>query len=259
MPETATPTYPDLAGKVALVTAGSGGIGSATCQMLAANGVKVAVNGRSPEGIAKVVDAITGEGGVAIAAPADGTDAAAVAALRRRVEAELGPVDILAAFVGGGWSPPGPFAEIDPENWQAALAGCLTATQLALTEFLPGMVERGRGSVITMASSAALTSAYGSSAYAAAKAGVIRLTRAAAEEAGPAGVRVNCLVPHTIVGAHWVDQITEEQWKQLSAGVVLTRLGAPEDVGNATLFLASQAAGWITGHVLEITGGYTMP
>lgn len=252
------PTYPELAGKVAVVTGGSGGIGSATCQLLAANGVKVAVNGRSPEGIAKVVEAITAADGRAVGIPGDCTDLVAVEEIRQRVEAEFGPADIVAAFVGDGWGPPEPIAQVEPANWQAALDGSLNSTYLTLKVFLPGMMARGNGTVITMASSAGVVPANGSIGYSAAKAGVIRLTRQVAAEAGPSGVRVNCLVPHAIMGATWADQVNEEFWRAMTAEIPLGRLGTPEDVALAALFLASDSAAFITGATLDVTGGYVM-
>jgi NAD(P)-dependent dehydrogenase (short-subunit alcohol dehydrogenase family) len=96
------PTYPDLAGKVAVVTGGSGGIGAATCRMLAANGAKVAVNGRGEARIGATVEAMRASGGEAVSAPADCTDLAAVERMRKRVEESLGPVAVVAAFAGGG-------------------------------------------------------------------------------------------------------------------------------------------------------------
>ncbi|MGH2585998.1 MAG: SDR family NAD(P)-dependent oxidoreductase, partial [Dehalococcoidia bacterium] len=96
------PTYPDLAGKVALVTGGSGGIGSATCRLLAAGGARVVVNARDQAAIDALVGSITAGGGRAIGVSADCTDFAAVERMRQRAEDELGPVEILAAFVGGG-------------------------------------------------------------------------------------------------------------------------------------------------------------
>src|SRR5215218_6116680 len=96
------PVYPDLAGKVAVVTGGSGGIGAATCRLLATNGVKVAVNGRDEARIDAVVDAIRAAGGEALGVAADCTDLAAVERMRRRVEENLGPVEVVAAFAGEG-------------------------------------------------------------------------------------------------------------------------------------------------------------
>lgn len=252
------PTYPELAGKVAVVTGGTGGIGSATCQLLAANGVKVAVNGRSPEGIAKVVDAITAAGGKAAGVLGDCTDLTAVEGIRQRVEAKFGPADIVAAFVGDGWGPPEPVTQVDPANWQAALNGSLNSTYFTLKVFLPGMTARGAGTVITMGSSAGAVQANGSVGYSAAKAGVVRLTRQVAAEVGPSGVRVNCLVPHAITGASWADQVDEKFWRAMAAEIPLQRVGTPEDVALATLFLASDSAAFITGASLDVTGGYVI-
>src|SRR6266508_623863 len=102
------PSYPDLTGKVALVTGGSGGIGSATCRLLAANGARVAVNARDQAAIDSVVGEITSEGGEAIGVSADCTDFTAVERMRQRIENELEPVEILATFVGGGGARPAP-------------------------------------------------------------------------------------------------------------------------------------------------------
>src|SRR5215207_2147038 len=110
------PTYPDLAGKVGVVTGGSGGIGAATCRLLAANGVKVAVNGRDEAKIIAVVDAIRSAGGEALGVAADCTDFAAVERMRQQVEEEFGPAGVVAAFAGGGRARPGPVAQTTEEN-----------------------------------------------------------------------------------------------------------------------------------------------
>jgi 3-oxoacyl-[acyl-carrier protein] reductase len=121
------PTYPDLAGKVAVVTGGSGGIGAATCRLLAANGAKVAVHGRDETRIGTVVDEIGSDGGQAIDVAADVTDFAAIERMRRRVEEELGPVEVLAAFAAGGGPLPGPTAQVTEEEWRSAIDGNLTS------------------------------------------------------------------------------------------------------------------------------------
>jgi NAD(P)-dependent dehydrogenase (short-subunit alcohol dehydrogenase family) len=136
------PTYPDLADKVAVVTGGSRGIGAATCRLLAANGVKVLVNGRDRAVLRDTVDAIRRGGGDATGIAADVSDADSVGHLLEESERAYGPVDILGAFVGGGGPPPGPTTEITPEDWRAAIDGNLTVTFLTLKSFLPGMIER---------------------------------------------------------------------------------------------------------------------
>jgi 3-oxoacyl-[acyl-carrier protein] reductase len=253
------PAYPDLTGKVAVVTGGSGGIGAATCRLLAANGAKVAVNGRDPARIDTVVSAIRAAGGQAVGVAADCTDPAAVQRLRQQVEQEPGPADVVAAFVGGGRARPGPVAEIPEQDWHSTVDGTLTATFLTLKSFLPGMIQRRRGAILTMASSAARLPGLGAPApYVAAKAGVIMLTRQVASEVGRHGVRVNCLAPHTILTEHIHQRAPEEWRRQMAAAVPLARLGTPEDVAQAAVFLASDSAAWITGVTLDVAGGYVM-
>lgn len=251
--------YPDLAGKVAVVTGGSGGIGAATCRLLAANGARVVVNGRDQARIQAVVDAIGAGGGEAIGVTGDCTDPAAVERLRQQVEQDLGPVEVLAAFVGGGRARPGPVADISVEDWRSTVDGSLTATFLTLKSFLPGMTQRGRGAILTMASSAARLPGLGAPApYVAAKAGVVMLTRQVASEVGRHGVRVNCLAPHTIL-TEQVQRVAPKAWREkMAAAIPLGRLGTPEDVALAAVFLASDNAAWITGVTLDVAGGYVM-
>jgi 3-oxoacyl-[acyl-carrier protein] reductase len=253
------PIYPDLAGKVAVVTGGSGGIGAATCRLLAANGARVVVNGRDQARIQAVVDAIHATGGEAIGVTGDCTDLAAIERLRQQVEHDLGPAEVLAAFVGGGRARPGPIADVPVEDWQSTVDGSLTATFLTLKSFLPGMIQRGRGAILTMASSAARLPGLGAPApYVAAKAGVVMLTRQVASEVGRHGVRVNCLAPHTIL-TEQIQRVAPEEWREkMAAAIPLGRLGTPEDVALAAVFLASDSAAWLTGVTLDVAGGYVM-
>jgi 3-oxoacyl-[acyl-carrier protein] reductase len=249
------PTYSDLAGKVAVVTGGSGGIGAATCKVLASNGVKVAVNGREGAKIHSVVDEIRSAGGEALGVAADCTDLAAIERMRKQTEEELGPVEVVTAFAGGGRARPGALAQTTEEEWHSTVDANLTATFLTLKSFLPGMIERGGGSIVTMASSAARFPTGAPAPYAAAKAGVIMLTRQVANEVGTYGVRVNCLAPHTVLVERTRRFMTEEQQRRIAAEIPLGRLGTPEDVALAALFLASESSSWITGVTLDVAGG----
>jgi 3-oxoacyl-[acyl-carrier protein] reductase len=251
------PHYPDLSGKVAVVTGGSRGIGAAACRALAANGVKVAVNGRDEEAIDTVVTEIIDAGGQAIAAPADCTDSHALERMRDRVERELGPVSILLAFAGGGRQPQ-PVGEIVEDEWRADVERNLTATFLTVRNFLPGMTERRAGSIITMASVAARLPGGAPIAYAAAKAGIIVFSKQVANEVGQSQVRVNCLAPWTVLTERMQQAIPEERQRQMTAMYPLGRLGVPDDVAQASLFLASDASSWITGVTLDIAGGQVM-
>ncbi len=250
-----TPTYPDLAGKVAVVTGGSGGIGAATCRLLAANGVKVAINGRDEAKIGAMVDVIRSAGGEALGVAADCTDLASVERMRKHTEEELGPVEVVAAFAGGGRARPGPLAQTTEKEWRSTVDANLTVTFLTLKSFLPGMIERGGGSIVTMASSATRFSTGAPTPYAAAKAGVIVLTREVASEVGAHGVRVNCLAPHTVLVERTRRFMPDEQQRRIAAEIPLRRLGTPEDVALATLFLASESSSWITGVTLDVAGG----
>jgi 3-oxoacyl-[acyl-carrier protein] reductase len=245
--------YPDLGGKVALVTGGSRGIGAATCRLLAANGVRVAVNGRDEKAIAAVVQDITQAGGTAIEAAGDITQAGVVKAVADRVAADLGPVTILAAFAGGQGAPV-PSTELSADRWRAVLESDLTATFLTIGAVLPQMIGAG-GSIITMSSAAGRQPSEANVAYAVAKAGVTMLTRHLAKELGPKHVRVNSLAPSAVLNERMERYMSTEQQTQLAALFPLGRIGQPDDVAQAAAFLASGASSWITGVTIDLTGG----
>ncbi|MDB4949862.1 MAG: short-chain dehydrogenase/reductase [Gemmatimonadetes bacterium] len=253
----ARPVFPDLAGRVAVVTGGSRGIGAGTCRALAANGAKVAVVARGAPAVEALAADIRAHGGVAIGVAADCADVDAVEAMRARVEAELGPADVLMAFAGGSGEPV-PTLELTEAQWRAVLDANLTSTFLTVQSFLRGMVERGRGSVVTMASAAARLPAQSSMPYAAAKAGIIQLTRHLANEMGPRGVRLNCVSPSAIMTEKMDERMPPAVREPLAASFPLRRIGRVDDVAHAALFLASDASSWITGVTLDVAGGKVM-
>jgi 3-oxoacyl-[acyl-carrier protein] reductase len=253
-----TPTFPDLAGKVAVVTGGSKGIGAATSRMLAENRVRVAVNGRDQAGIDRVVAGLLESGATAIGVSADCTRFAEIERMRDQVEAELGPADILVAFAGG-FATFSPVHETSEEEWNAVVESNLTATFLTIKSFLPGMIDRRRGAIVTMASNAGrFLDMKLTASYAAAKAGIVMLTRHVAMEVGQHGVRVNCVAPAT-VRSERVDRImSPERRAEVARMSPLGRMGVPDDVAAATLFLASEAASWMTGVTIDVAGGRIM-
>ncbi|MGH3238814.1 MAG: SDR family oxidoreductase, partial [Spirillospora sp.] len=179
---------------------------------------------------------------------------------------------VLCAFAGGGIARPGPVAAMTEDEWRSVVDGNLTATFLTLKSFLPGMQERGAGSIVTMSSSAGrlptnlpggggreLGNPWGAPvAYEAAKAGVQALTRHVAAEVGADGVRVNCLAPGTIRTERTDRYMTREIQDAVAASHPLGRIGETRDVAGAALFLASGQSGWLTGLTVDVAGGRVM-
>ena len=250
--------YSDLANKIAVVTGASRGIGAATARSLATNGAKVVVNGRDATAIDAMVADIQSKGGRAIGIAADCTDFSAIEHLRERVEQEFGPVDILAAFAGGGIIRPGPVEKISEEEWRSVIDGNLTATFLTVKSFLPGMIERRRGSIITMASTAGRLPSAAPAPYSAAKAGILMFSRNLANDLGKYGIRVNCISPSAVLTERTQRLMPEAQQKEIAAMHPLGRLGMPEDIASAALFFASESSSWITGVTLDVAGGRVM-
>jgi 3-oxoacyl-[acyl-carrier protein] reductase len=253
-----TAELPGLAGRVAVVTGGTGTIGAATARLFARCGMRVAVVGRDEAALDEIREQLCNGGGEGLAVRADVTDAGALAALSERVSAELGPVDVLAAFAGGNGAPT-PSVRLSADEWRRIIDADLTGTFLTVQAFLPGMVERGTGSIVTMASSAGRQPSQANVGYAAAKAGVVMLTRHLAAELAPAGVRVNCIAPSAIHNAKMDARMTPEQIAALGRAFPLGRIGEPEDVAQAAAFLASDASSWITGVTLDVAGGKVIP
>ncbi len=252
------PSYAELAGRVAVVTGGTRGIGAETVHALARQGVAVGVLGRDEQAAEQVAKSVVAAGGAALAVPADCTDWYGLEGASAYVEEELGPVDILVAFAGGGVIKPGPMLDVSLSEWHSVVDNNLTATFLTVKAFVPAMVARGRGCVVTMASTAARVAAGAPAPYGAAKAGVVMLTRQLAQEVGGRGVRANCVAPSAVRTERTDRQMPPEVQQQVAALHPLGRLGEPADVAAATLFLASDSAGWLTGVTLDVAGGRIM-
>jgi 3-oxoacyl-[acyl-carrier protein] reductase len=246
----------ELNGKVALVTGSSRGIGTAIARLFADEGAAVVVHGRDAEAVSTVTDQIRAGGGRAASARCDLTAYDEIVAMRDQVEQELGPVDILVANAGGSPVRPGPIEELTEQEWRQSVDANLTATFLTVKAFLPGMKQRGRGTIITMSSAAARRpTAQSPAAYAAAKAGIEVFTKSLATQAGAAGIRVNCIAPETILTERNQQQIPDDVKEQLRRTHPVQRLGTPDDVAGAALYLASDHASWVSGVTIDVAGG----
>jgi 3-oxoacyl-[acyl-carrier protein] reductase len=248
-----------LKDKVALVTGSSRGIGAAIAKLFASEGANVAVHGRDEARMAATRQEIETAGGRAISFGANVTSFAELETMRLRIEQELGPIDILVANAGGSYHPPGPIEDITEGEWRASIDGNLTATFLTIKSVLPGMKERRAGIIITVSSSAGRRAHPRSPiSYAAAKAGIELLTQDVAAQVGPLNIRANCIAPETILTERNLERLPEPLRAQLIEAHPLKRLGTPEDIARAALFLASEQAAWITGVILDIAGGAVM-
>jgi 3-oxoacyl-[acyl-carrier protein] reductase len=248
-----------LRDQVALVTGSSRGIGAAIAKLYAQHGARVVVHGRDGARLSSVRKAIEFAGGRAMQVSGDVTSFRDIEAARLQIEGEFGPVDILVANAGGSLTPPGPLEDTSEEGWRASVDGNLTATFLTMKSFLPGMKERRRGSIITISSAAGRRPHPRSPVpYSVAKAGIELMSQDVAVQAGPYGIRVNCIAPETILTERNLERIPKEQLASLVDAHPLKRLGTPEDVAQAAVFFASGEAGWITGVVLDVAGGAVM-
>jgi 3-oxoacyl-[acyl-carrier protein] reductase len=221
---------PSLQDRVALVTGSSRGIGAAIASLFANEGARVVVHGRDGNAVESVRSQIEATGGQVMSFIADLTRYQEIEAMRERIEHVHGPVDILVANAGGSPSRPAPLEEISEDDWRAA--------------------------VITISSAAARRPSPASPmAYAAAKAGIELLTKDAAAQAGPHGIRVNCIAPETIMTEANEQQIPAHVQESLRQSHPIRRLGTPDDVAQTALFLASDNSAWVSGIVVDVAGG----
>lgn len=227
-----------LAGRVAVVTGGGRGIGKATAAALVANGARVAVIDIVPPTTPDVLNLTC-----------DVSDPAQVEAAIARVETELGPISV--AVMAAGIFPTAPIEETTLESWQRCLDVNLTGSFLVAKRVLPAMREAGYGRLIFLGSSAGKAGgARAMSSYAASKAGVMTLAKAIANEYAKTGVTANALAP-TMIDTPMIDG-----QRELVSRIPVGRLGKPEEVAALICFLASEHAGYITGEITDINGGF---
>ena len=246
----------DLSGQVAVVTGGGSGIGEAIAMTLARAGAAVGIADISAEAGQRVVKQIEADGGRAVAAVLDIADRASVETGLTAIRGELGPVTHLVNNAAT-WVVK-PFADHTAEDIDRVVGITLTGTMVVTQAALPDVIAQ-RGSIVVIASDGARIGERFLSVYAAAKAGLIGLTKSLAREVGRSGVNVNAIAPgttNTPGGAGFIEQAGGAD--KLARAYPLGRIGEPQDIANAALFLVSPLSSWITGQVLSVSGGFTM-
>jgi len=244
-----------LEGRVALVTGASRGIGAAIARRLAAEGAVVAVNyaGRA-DAAAEVVRAIVEAGGRAKAFQADVSDPVACTALVGEVAAEFGGLDILVN--NAGITRDGLLVRMSDEDWSAVIDTNLSGAFYATRAAGKIMMKARSGSIVTIASVVGLVGNAGQVNYAAAKAGLVGMTKAVARELASRNVRANAIAPG-FIATEMTDALPDAAREAAAGSIALGRFGTPEDIAAAVAFLASDDAGYITGQVIAVDGGMT--
>ncbi len=241
-----------LDGKVALVTGASGGIGAAVARSLHAQGAVVVLSGTRQDAL----DALARDlGERAHVCPADLSDPAAPDALIAAAEAAAGPLAILVN--NAGFTRDMLALRMQDKDWQAVLDVDLTAPFRLIRAALRGMLRRRAGRIVNISSIVGATGNAGQANYAAAKAGLVGMTKALAQEVASRGVTVNAVAPGFVV-TPMTDALSEAQRAKLAEAIPLGRLGQPADIAAAVVYLASDEAGWVTGATLHVNGGMAM-
>jgi NAD(P)-dependent dehydrogenase (short-subunit alcohol dehydrogenase family) len=248
-----------VAGKVAVVTGGAGGIGGAAARALAREGASVAVLDIDGAGAERVAAEITATGGDALAVAVDLSEEPGVVGAVRSVVDHFGRLDVLhnnAALTGSDFlARDTPVTDLDLEVWERTLAVNLTSQMLTCKHAIPEMVRTGGGSIINMSSGASLKGDWTRTAYGVSKAGVNTLTMYVATSHGKQNIRVNTIVPGLIITDAVRAHLNDEILAGLSRAILTTHLGEPDDIAHTVVFLASDESRYITGQMLPVDGG----
>jgi len=242
-------------GRIALVTGASRGIGEAIAHRLAAEGAIVLAAARSTSLLNRVVADITKSGGRARVLELDVSDPSSIEAAMKSALEEFGQIDVLVN--NAGIAEDNLILRMSREAWDRVLMTNLTGAFLLIQAVVKSMVRRRYGRIVNVTSVVGLMGNAGQANYAAAKAGLVGLTRSVARELGSRNVTCNAVAPGFIATA-MTDRMTEQAREALSGQIPLQRLGTPDDVAGAVAFLASEDAAYVTGAVLNVSGGLYM-
>ncbi len=248
-------------GKTVIVTGGGGGIGGATARRFAAEGAKVAVYDMNMEAAEKVAADIRAAGGQATAFQCDITNRAQVDSAVAATQAQLGPVAVLVN--NAGWDIFKPFVKTVPAEWDKLIAINLTGSLHMLHAVLPGMVERGYGRIVNVASDAARGGSSGEAVYSACKGGLVALSKTLAREHARHSITVNVVCPGPtdtalLAGVAEGARDPAKLIEAFKSAIPLGRLGQGDDLASAIAFMGSDDASFVTGQVLSVSGGLTM-
>jgi dihydroanticapsin dehydrogenase len=253
-----------LAGQVALVTGAGSGIGRAIAVAFAREGARLGINYcHNAEGAARTLELVRGEGADGVLLQADVAEADQVAAMVRELEERFQRVDVLVNNSGiGTSSSPDRVADIEEADWDRVLAVNLKGVMLACRAVLPGMMRRAGGSILNISSIRGLLGNPNLASYCASKGGEVLLTRSLALDYARYGVRVNCICPGFVLSEMLAGYIARQgdpdgAARAFAGMAPMKRIGRPEEIAAAAVFLASQASSFITGVALPVDGGYT--
>ncbi len=258
-----------LKGKTVIVTGGASNIGRAITLAFAKEGSNIVmaeldeVSGKKVAGIANDM----GAGGKCIAVKTDVTKLDEVEAMVKKTKNEFGQINVLVNNVG--WDIPEPFMNTTPELWEKIISLNYRSDLNCLKTVLTHMIEQKGGSIVNIASDAGRIGEFREAVYSGCKAGVIALSKAIARELGGKGIRLNCVCPGVVIpkeevskNSLWTKEtmsiFTPEAKEKMKGAYALRRLGTAEDIANAAIFLASDAASFVTGQTLSVSGGYSM-
>jgi NAD(P)-dependent dehydrogenase (short-subunit alcohol dehydrogenase family) len=242
-----------LEGKVAIITGASRGIGAAAARAFAEAGAAVALAARDEVALAAVAEQIVAGGGRALAVPTDVGDPAAVERLVRRTTDAFGRLDAAFNNAGAGHMPK-PLADVTVEEFDGVVRSHLRGVFLGMKYEIPAMLASGGGAIVNMSSGAGLRGVGGIGGYVASKHGIIGLTKSVALDYAQQGIRVNAVAPGPI-GTKRLTGLTDEQRSPIARAVPMQRVGRPEEVAAAVVWLCSDQASYITGSTLTIDGG----
>jgi NAD(P)-dependent dehydrogenase (short-subunit alcohol dehydrogenase family) len=245
-----------LEGQTAIVTGSGQGIGEAIATALAREGAGVVLAELIEKNARAVQEKIERGGGIAVCHPTDVSDESSVHDMVQTCMDRFGKVDILVN--NAGIYPVSPVEDMEEAEWDRVIGTNLFGTFLCSRAVVPHLLERKRGRIVSITSGRGLQGAKNGAHYAASKGGIIAFTKSLALELGPAGITVNCICPGVSDTAQPRGHSTEEELYARAATIPLGRIGQPEDIAKAAVFLASDRAGFITGQTVLVNGGGVM-